>query len=205
MSEIPLTRVAASKERQADIRNAVRKAEKIAGIARIACRDDVAALTDLLADPAISTPIYTLPETITTKAVDRFIKQHLDERERGEGLLMISVDDSGVVNAYHDIQVWPQWSACELGGAIRLDLQNSGKGGTDAATAFKWLFEVIGVDLICETAALDNRRTARLLERIGFTYKGEIKSKLPGGGYRPSHYWELVKSDWQSLSGSAVS
>lgn len=200
MSDMPLTRVAASKERQADIRNAVRKAETMADIARIARRDDVAALTDLLTDPEISTPIYTLPETITTKTVDRFITQHLDERERGEGLLMISVDDSGVVSAYYDIQVWPQWSACELGGAIRRDLQNSGKGGANAAVAFNWLFDVIGVDMICETAALDNVRTARLLERLGFTYQGEISTKLPGGGFRPSHYWELRKADWQALS-----
>ena len=114
------------------------------------------------------------------------------------------VDENGVVNAYHDIQVWPQWSACELGGAIRRDLQSSGKGGMDATVAFNWLFEVIGVDLICETAALDNVRTARLLGRIGFTYKGEIKSKTPGGGFRPSKYWELGIADWQSHSESAV-
>jgi len=204
MSDMPLTRVAANKKRQAHIRNAVRKAEKITDIARIARPDDVAALTDLLADPEVSTPIYTLPETINKTTVESFIKQHLSERERGEGLLMISVDDSGVVNAYHDIQIWPQWSACELGGAIRRGLQSSGKGGTDAAVAFNWLFDVIGVDLICETAALDNVRTARLLERIGFSYKGEITSKRPEGGFRPSHYWELGIADWQSHSQSTV-
>ncbi|MCG8432600.1 MAG: GNAT family N-acetyltransferase, partial [Gammaproteobacteria bacterium] len=110
--------------------------------------------------------------------------------------------EDGSVSSYHDFKFWPQWAACELGGAIRQDRQNKGQGGTGAAMAFSWLFDVIGVDLICETAALDNLRTARLLERIGFIYKGEIESRLPGGGVRPSRYWELEIGHWQSLSQS---
>ncbi len=199
MTELPLTRIAASKERQARIRNAVSKAEELAGIARVAREGDVDALTALLLDRQTSEPIYTLPEQINRDTVASFINQHLVEREGGAGLLMVSVDESGVASAYHDIQFWPQWAACELGGAIRRDRQNSGQGGTGAAVAFGWLFEVIGVDLICETAALDNVRTARLLERIGFTYRGEIESRLSGGGLRPSHYWELERADWSAV------
>ncbi|MCP3996595.1 MAG: GNAT family N-acetyltransferase [bacterium] len=204
MTELPLTRIAASKERQARIRDAVSKAENLAGIARVAREGDVDALTALLSDPQISEPIYTLPGQIDQDTVANFIEQHLAERECGEGLLMVSTDESGVASAYYDIQFWPQWAACELGGAIRRDRQASGQGGTGATVAFGWLFEVIGVDLICETAALDNARTARLLERIGFTYKGEIESKLSGGGMRPSRYWELARTDWSShsISGS---
>ena len=80
---------------------------------------------------------------------------------------MISTDEDGRASAYQDITIWPQWAACELGGAIRRDRQNTGHGSSGATIAFRWLFEVIGIDLICETAALDNVRTARLLERIG--------------------------------------
>ncbi len=196
MTELPLTRIAASKDRQARIRDAVSKTENLARIARVARESDVDALTALLSDPQISAPIYTLPDQINQDTVASFIEQHLVERECGEGLLMVSIDESGVASAYHDIQFWPQWAACELGGAIRRNRQNSGQGGAGATVAFGWLFEVIGVDLICETAALDNARTARLLERIGFTYKGEIESKLSGGGLRPSHYWELGRVDW---------
>ncbi len=196
MTELPVTRIAASKEKEARIRKAVSKAENLAGIAHVACEKDAGALTALLANPQISEPIYTLPKPISYATVAAFIDHHLDERERGEGLLMVSIDERGIATTYHDIQIWPQWAACELGGAIRRDRQNTGQGGAGAAAAFGWLFEVIGVDLICETAALDNVRTARLLERIGFTYRGEIESKLPDGGLRPSRYWELNKADW---------
>lgn len=196
MTDMPLTRTAASEERRAEICAAVRKAENLSDIARLASGKDVNPLTAFLADPKISGSIYTLPREINHNTVAAFIDRHLDERERGKGLLMVSTDANGMIDAYHDIQFWPQWAACELGGAIRRDRQNRGQGSADAMTAFNWLFDVIGVHLICETAALDNFRTARLLERIGFAYKGQIKSRLPGGGFRPSRYWELSKADW---------
>ncbi|HXI86843.1 MAG TPA: GNAT family protein, partial [Parvularculaceae bacterium] len=159
---------------------------------------DAEALTAMLADPAVSAPVYTLPKPITLETVAAFIARHLEEREAGRGLLLIGLDEIGAVAGYHDIQIWPEWAASELGGAIRPDRQSAGAGGPGAAAAFDWLFEVIGVDLICETAALDNIRTARLLERIGFVSKGEIESALPGGGARASRYWELTRGEWQA-------
>jgi RimJ/RimL family protein N-acetyltransferase len=198
MGELPLTRIAADLDKQADIRAAVRAAQCMADNVRLARAEDADALTVLLADPRVSAPIYTLPEPIDRETVAAFIDRHLGERERGEGLLLVGYDEAGAVCAYHDIQVWPQWAACELGGAIRPDRQNRGRGSAGAMGAFAWLFEVIGVDLICETAALDNVRTANLLERIGFAYKGEVDSKLAGGGVRRSHCWELTKDDWRA-------
>ena len=126
MAELPLTRVAVDTEKQAYIRDAVSKAENLAGIAHIARDKDVDALTALLADPQISEPIYTLPSLINHDTVAAFIDRHLDERKRGEGLLMVGTDESGVASAYHDIRIWPQWAACELGGAMRRDRQNTG-------------------------------------------------------------------------------
>ncbi len=174
----------------------------MAGLSQVVTLDDVDALMELLIDPVISGPIYNLPKPITRDNVLQFIEQHLFEQERGEGLLMISMTETGTVTAYHDVQVWPQWAAAELAGAISRDRQNTGKGGADASIAFDWLFEEIGVELICETGALDNVRTARLLERIGFSYMGEIESTLPGGGMRPSRYWELTKSNWADHRGT---
>ena len=198
MTDLPLTRIAASEAKQRRIRSAVSNIESLAGMAHVARQKDIGALTTLLSDPKISQPIYTLPKQINHDTVAAFINLHLDERERGEGLLMVSTDASGVVTGYYDIHFWPEWASCELGGAISSDQQNTGRGSSGAMEAFTWLFEVIGIDLICETAALENVRTARLLERIGFNYMGEIESELPEGGFRPSRYWELKISDWHS-------
>ena len=196
MTEIPLTRTAVSDEKELGVRRAVQNAQGFGENAQLAVESDTEELTALLSIPSVAGNIYTLPAKISLDTVRDFIERHLEEREKGEGLLMIDRDHLGSICAYHDFQFWPQWASCELGGAIRPDLQGKGRGGRGAAIAFEWLFESIGVELICETSALDNVRTASLLERIGFQFMGEITSLLPDGGSRPSHYWELYKEDW---------
>ena len=199
------TRNRVSEERQQAIRTAVQRCRGIPLLSRVVTENDVHRLTDLFSDPSLSAPIYTLPAVINHETVAAFISEHQAQQRRGEGLLMINVDDNGRAAGYYDVQVWPQWAACELGGALRGDRQTSGQGGAGAVTSFNWLFDDLGVDLICETAALDNIRTARLLERIGFKYIGEIESVLPDGGTRPSRYWEMTKQDWaERMSGHAV-
>ncbi|VAW02269.1 hypothetical protein MNBD_ALPHA05-314 [hydrothermal vent metagenome] len=195
MTKIPLTRRQASAEHAEAIRNAVRTAETMPCRAHVATQANTDALTALLIDPQISDPIYSLPKPITRNAVSAFIDRHQQERARGEGLLMIVDDGEKAAAGYYDIQFWPEWAACELGGAIRPDRQGAHTGMDGAASAFDWLFDEIGVDLICETAARNNVRTAKLLEHIGFRYLGEIESETPGGGVRPSHYWEMTRAD----------
>jgi len=197
MSSLPLTKNIVSAEKEATIRKAVMNSNNLEKLGRLATEKDAKSLTVLLKDPLISNPIYNLPNKINQKTITEFIQKHLLERKLGEGLLMIRTDKEDAVCAYYDIKIWPQWAACSLGGAIRHDHQNSGEGGSGAATSFNWLFNNINIDLICETCSLENIRTAKLLERVGFTYKGEIKSKLPNGNYRPSLYWELEKENWR--------
>lgn len=199
VSTIPLTKNPASVTQQQQLRQSIKNTTGIPGIAHVANQADINELTALLIDPKVSTPIYTLPPIISLQTITEFVVDHLSEREQGQGLLMISTDNSGIASAYYDIQFWPQWNACELGGAMRPDMQNSGQGSRGAATVFDWLFDIIGIDLICETAGLDNIRTSRLLESIGFKFKGEISSSLANGKQRPSNYWELSKSDWHLL------
>ena len=197
MTKIPLTRHAAAPEKADAIRAAVRKAAFPAtGRRRLASCGDAAAFLALIADPRVSDPVYTLPKPPTLEAAQAFIARHEGELQRGEGLLLFEFDAEDAIAAYHDIQIWPQWAAAEIGGAIRPDLQGAGVGGAGAAAAFDWLFDDIGVDLICETAALDNIRTRKLLERIGFRLIGEIESELPGGGVRPSLYFEMTRAEW---------
>ncbi len=143
-----------------------------------------------------------MPKPPTLAAARDFIEAHIDERARGEGLLIFDFDETGAVAGYHDIKVWPEWSAAELGGAIRPDRQGEGAGTSGAARAFDWLFTVIGVDLICETAALDNIRTRKLLLHLGFRLIGEIGSELPGGGVRPSLYFEITGAQWRQRDAS---
>jgi RimJ/RimL family protein N-acetyltransferase len=110
--------------------------------------------------------------------------------------LFLGFDEAGEVAGYSDIQVWPEWSAAEMGGALRADRQSSGQGAKGAIASFDWIFNALGIDLICETASLDNVRTARLLDAIGFSRVGEIVSTRTDGTTRPSLVWEVTREAW---------
>ena len=60
------------------------------------------------------------------------------------------------------------------------------------------MFDVLGLELICSTAALDNVRTARMLDGLGFTRMGEVESTRPDGSVRRSLVWEMSRAEWDA-------
>ncbi len=55
------------------------------------------------------------------------------------------------------------------------------------------MFDHLGVRLIGLTAALDNHRSARVIEAAGFRFIGERDSIRPDGSVRRARYWELTR------------
>ncbi|NWG70283.1 MAG: GNAT family N-acetyltransferase [Parvularculaceae bacterium] len=195
--QLPLTRIPAEPARAEAIRAAVRSALLPLGSGfELGRLDHAEAFFKLVGDPAVNDPIATLPRPITLETCRGFIKDRIAAKARGEGLLILMVGDGGRIVGYQDIAVWPEWSAAALGGAIHPDAQGSGRGRAGARRAFDWIFETLGVDLICETASLDNIRSRKIMEGAGFSYRGEIDLALPGGGARRSRYWELTRPEW---------
>jgi len=197
---IPITRERIAPKQADDIRAAVRNAMNLpvpGGRSRRAEPSDVAGLYNFLSDPAVSDPIYTLPIPLTAETVRDFIEEHARQAEAGDGLLFVRLDEAGNVVGYSDIQVWPRWGAGELGGALHPNLQSQGAGARGAAATFDWMFSTLGLDLICETAAPDNVRTARLLDGLGFRRMGEVKSNRPDGTTCASQVWEITREAWQ--------
>ncbi|MDT9046913.1 hypothetical protein RSW36_27740, partial [Escherichia coli] len=80
---------------------------------------------------------------------------------------------------YSKITVWPQLSAAELGGALRADRQGGGSGGAGGLHTFGWIFQALGVRLMCLTAALDTVRSAKLIDAAGFARMGERDAVRP--------------------------
>tara|TARA_R110000751_G_scaffold62790_9_gene129904 strand:- start:4657 stop:5274 length:618 start_codon:yes stop_codon:yes gene_type:complete len=198
---IPITRVEVPMSRINAIRSAVREVTHL-GImpdaSRLATLDDAPPLLALLSDPAVHAPIYTLPRPLTEASVSAFIEDHLAERQAGEGLLFVRGEGASILG-YSDIQVWPQWAAGELGGALHPSLHHQGKGARGAAESFAWMFEALHLDLICETASHENKPTQRMLDGLGFTRRGEVESTRPDGTTRASLVWEMTRADWFRL------
>ncbi len=198
--ELPLTRNAVSPGTAEAIRAAVRAAMQM-GESRLARLEDAGGLFALLSDPLVHAPIYTLPRPLTEASVAAFIAMHLEERAAGEGLLFVREGEDGQVMGYSDVQVWPDWGAGELGGALHPSLHGKGAGGRGAAASFAWMFEALGLDLLCETAALDNVPTQRMLDGLGFRRMGETLSTRPDGTTRASLVWEMTRAEWAAQHG----
>ena len=58
------------------------------------------------------------------------------------------------------------------------------------------LLNALGVRLVGLTAAVDNVRSARVIEAAGFVSMGERESVRPDGSVRVSRYWELSREAW---------
>lgn len=200
MPQIPITRHPVPDEKAAAIGDSVATATAIKtenASSRLAEPEDATIFHEFLSDPQIHAPIYTLPRPLTVDAVRDFINDHLAQREKGIGLLFLNFDDQGRIGGYTDICIWPQWAAGELGGAVHPDRQGKGRGIEGARHSFDWMFDQLGLDLICETASLDNHRTAHLLDGLGFRRMGEILSQRADGSTRPSLVWEVTRTQWQ--------
>ncbi|MAN45515.1 MAG: hypothetical protein CMF04_04830 [Hyphomonas sp.] len=200
--DIPITRNRVASERAESIRQRIRKVDCMGegpNASRLAMPEDAAGLLALLSDPAVHAPIYSLPRPLTLEAVQGFIDGHLEERERGEGLLLVR-EQNGQIMGYSDFQIWPDWAAGELGGALHPSQHSKGQGTRGAAQSFGWMFDALDLDLLCMTASLENTPTQRLLDGLGFARMGCVISTRPDGTTRESLVWEMTREAWQRRS-----
>ncbi|MBX3479727.1 MAG: GNAT family N-acetyltransferase [Caulobacter sp.] len=198
MSAPPISVLTATPEEAEAIRAAVRAPDLgyLGPHTRLAGPEHVTGLVALLSDPAVSGPIYDLPRPITPETIAAWVAEADRGRLAGDVLLTVSLDEAGEVAAYSRYSVWPDRSSAEIAGARRADQQNSGQGTAGAARSFGFMFEVLGVRLVGLTAALDNVRSARVIEAAGFVDMGERLSIAPDGATRRSRYWEMSREDW---------
>jgi RimJ/RimL family protein N-acetyltransferase len=199
MSMPPKTVLAVSEEEAEAIRHAVRTAD-VTTLGEGRARADlhhVEGLVALLSDERVSGPIYDLPRPIDAEAITRWVAESQAQALAGEALLIVTLDPDGAIAGYSRITVWPDRSAAELAGAVRADRQNQGQGGRGMAHSFGWIFETLGVRMMCLTAALDNIRVQKGIDGAGFTRMGERDAVRPDGSIRRSIYWEMARDAWR--------
>ena len=199
MSMPPKTVLEVSTEEAEAIRQAVRTAD-VTTLGEGRERADlhhVGGLVVLLSDERVSGPIYDLPKPITAESVTRWVAESQAQALAGEALLIVNLDADGEIAGYSRITVWPDRSAAELAGAVRADRQNQGQGGRGMAHSFGWIFETLGVRLMCLSAAMDNIRVQKGIDAAGFTRMGERDAVRPDSTIRRSIYWEMTRDDWR--------
>lgn len=201
MAAPPKTVLHATAEEEAAIRAAVRECDPavIAPNRRLATTRHVDGLVQLLSDPLVSDPLYGVPRPFTERNITHWVEDFAERRQRGEGVLIVTTDfgEQGVV-AYSQITVWPDRASGETAGALSSDIQSLGSGGSGAMRVFGWMYDVLGIRMIGLTAALDNVRSAKLIDRAGFKRMGERDAVRPDGTIRRSLYWEQTREEWHS-------
>jgi|CXWL01.1.fsa_nt_gi RimJ/RimL family protein N-acetyltransferase len=205
MSAPPKTVIDASPEEAAAIRRAVREADvrKLHPACVKASERHAEGLFELLSDPLVSGPIYDLPNPITNETIAGWIHDAQIKHERGECILAVTPDIDGRLFTYSRFTIWPECASAEIAGAYRADAQGAGLGKAGAASSFNWMFCALGVRLVCVTAALDNWRSARVIEATGFTPMGEREGLRPDGSMRHSRYWEMTREQWTAFRRSS--
>lgn len=199
MSMPPKTVLEVSVEEAEAIRHAVRTAD-VASLGEgreRASLHHVEGLVALLSDERVSGPIYDLPRPIHADSITRWVTESQAQALAGEALLIVNLDAGGQIAGYSRITVWPERSAAELAGAVRADRQNQGQGGRGMAHSFGWIFETLGVRMMCLTAALDNIRVQKGIDAAGFVRMGERDAVRPDGAIRRSIYWEMTRDAWR--------
>lgn len=199
---IPITRDRVSAEEESRIRDRVRAVtgmEGANGLSRVVGPEDQDALFDFFSEPAVSEPIYTIEKPVTQSSVTRHIARKTEAQSRGEGILTAVFDENGQIISYMDHRIWPEWSAVEFGGAVRPERQSKGWGRSGISSNINWVFEGLGVNLLCFTAAPSNQRSVRLIEAMGMRRMGEVTSISPDGRTRQSLVWEITFGEWRDV------
>lgn len=199
---IPITREIVSPKTEEKIRERVRRVSHIDrsdGISRIVTANDADAMLEFFSLPEVSGPIYTIEKPVTRASVAAHIERKSEAQVRGEGLLTAMFDEDGRVVSYMDHLIWPQWSAAEFGGAMRPERQSAGQGRSGIVASIDWVFDALGINLLCFTASPDNHRSVRLIEAMGMRRMGEVESLSPNGQTRQSLVWEMTKAEWTAM------
>lgn len=197
---IPITRDRVSAEEEARIRDRVRAVtgmKGVNGLSRVVGPEDQDALFNFFSEPAVSDPIYTIEKPVTLESVARHIARKTEAQSRGEGILTAVFDENGQFVSYMDHLIWPEWSAVEFGGAVRPELQSKGQGRSGIFSSINWVFEDLGLNLLCFTAAPSNHRSVKLIDAMGMRRMGEVTSTGPDGRTRHSLVWEITASEWR--------
>lgn len=137
---------------------------------------DAPALYAYLRDPVV-TELTSFP-AVTTQLVDLMIERSLSRWAAGEpsrwGIALLDDDQLVGTCGFND------WSQAHRWAEIAFDLTPAhwGKGLMRHAVAasLQWIFRQDQVDRVQAFVRVDNHRSSRLLERIGFVREGCLRS-----------------------------
>jgi [ribosomal protein S5]-alanine N-acetyltransferase len=160
---------------------------------------DVDALFTYLRDPVV-TELTSYP-AVSVPMVEAIIERSLSRWAAGD------LSKWGVALRHDDQLVgtcgFNEWSQVHRWAELAFELAQPhwGKGlmGQAVAAALQWAYQQDHVDRVHAFVRVDNRRSARLLERAGFVREGCLRSyRVCRGQPHDFYIYGLLRSDWVS-------
>lgn len=107
--------------------------------------------------------------------------------------------DSTVIGAIN-LSIDTKRKTAEMGYAIGRNYWGNGYGSEAALAVVNWAFETFSLAKVYAFANIDNRRSWRVMERIGMSREGVLRGEAPSGGETQARkdvaYYGILREEW---------
>lgn len=165
--------------------------------------EDLEAFSRLNADPRV---MEYFPGVLTQEESDQFAKRICTAiKQQGWGLWAVSVPDISDFIGYIGLApvnfVADFTPAIEIGWRLAHEFWEKGYATEGAMSALKYGFETLQLDEIVSFTAVQNKRSQKVMEKIGMTHNPQEDFDHPklseGNRLRRHVLYRLKRSDWK--------
>lgn len=129
---------------------------------------------------------------------EQFVAESFLRDWKSKPAFAIVLDDTmiGEIN----LRVNKRHQNAEMGYAIARKLWGRGYATEAARAVVNWAFEALCLAKIHAVAIVDNERSWRVMERVGMTREGVLRSEVPGRDSSQRHdmvYYGILREEWE--------
>ena len=128
---------------------------------------------------------------------ERFVAESFLRDWKSKPAFAIVLGDTMIGEINLRINKRPQ--TAEMGYAIARKHWGNGYATEAAGAVVGWAFETFCLAKIHAVAIVDNKRSWRVMERIGMTKEGVLRSEVPGRDSKQRHdmaYYGILREEW---------
>ncbi|HWI21514.1 MAG TPA: GNAT family N-acetyltransferase [Baekduia sp.] len=162
-------------------------------------------LFELARDPAVTGWFSWGPYEARSQA-DRWIGGCEDARERGHDLAFVIEDqNAGIVGVTSLNELSPRDRRAAVGTWIGREWWGTGINAQSKTLIFHLAFELCGLRRLTAYSDVENERSTRALERVGFTREGTLRRWHRHGDVEHDvHIFRLLPEEWPTASDVIV-
>ncbi len=143
--------------------------------------------------------LVPLPYPYERVHAEQFVAESFLSDWKSKPTFAIVLDDSVIGGINLSIDKRPQ--IAEMGYSIARRHWGNGYATEAARAVVDWTFETFCVAKVSSEANVDNKRSWRVMERIGMTREGVLRSEAPDGrdpnGRQDMAYYGILREEWE--------